>query len=64
MTINLICLGEKVHCPGVTVSSAHFHSQKVLANYGYSTNSQLQNNYIFKFYKFSVQSGTGNTKCH
>lgn len=51
------------HCPGVTVST-HFHSQKVLANYGYSMYNQLQTYYFLKFYKFSVQSGTGNTKCY
>lgn len=48
------------HCYGVTVSSTHFPSQKVLANYGYSMYNQLQTYYFFKFYKFSVQSGTGN----
>lgn len=36
-----------VHCPAVTVSSTHFHSQKVLANYSYSMSNQLQTYYYF-----------------
>lgn len=54
-----------VHCPRIIVNSTQFHSQKVLANYGYS---KYIVNYIviiyLIFYKFSVQSETGNTNCH
>ena len=36
-----------VHCPGVIVSGAHFHSQKVLAKFACPTLSQLHSNQVF-----------------